>query len=186
MRDLAHLVQRLLDAVADRVQLAHHHGVISSEIARCPEMHPDRDEPLLDAVVQVAFEPPAFIVARADDAGARLPELVHRVAPPRVELRVLGGEERDGTRSLEQLGVVVELRIVEDRDGGRPVACHDGESAPSQHPEIEPPAPTCGSTSTMIVAGTAAAKNATAMISLGIRPSKRPVGNVRISSSVAR
>src|SRR5207244_6381056 len=41
------------------------------------ELHPERDEPLLSAVVQVSLEPTALLIAGADDPRPRSAQLVH-------------------------------------------------------------------------------------------------------------
>ena len=64
MGDLAQLVDRLLEALADPVDAGGMADVVAGELAGDPEFDPDRDEPLLDAVVEVAFELAALVVCR--------------------------------------------------------------------------------------------------------------------------
>ena len=78
-------------------------------------MDADRDEALLDTVVEVAFDLAPFGVAGDDDPRARLTEVTQRVVPCRVELGVLRRQQRDDARGTEQLGVVGKLRVVVDR-----------------------------------------------------------------------
>src|SRR4051794_18372613 len=52
-------------------------------------------------------------------------------------------------------------------------------------PEIEPPAFTCGSSSSITTDGTTARTTAATRISFEASPSRRPVGNVRISTYAA-
>ena len=74
-----------------------------------------RDQPLLGAVMEVALEPAARRVARLDQPGAR----GRRAPRPRLELRLQAfALERDvggGGDELEQLRLVGERRVVDQR-----------------------------------------------------------------------
>jgi hypothetical protein len=72
--------------------------------ARESESDADRDEALLYAVVEVAFDPAPFGVAGDDDPRPRLPKLMQHVVPSRVELGVLRRQQRDGARGAQELG----------------------------------------------------------------------------------
>ena len=88
-----------------------------------PQLQRERDEPLLRAVVQVALEPPALGVAGRDDALARGLQLGEpRLATPRCEVLVLERDRGRGADRLEQLRVVVERRVVDERRDLAPVA----------------------------------------------------------------
>ena len=82
-----------------------------------PQLHGERDEPLLRAVVQVALQPPPLGVAGGDDAAGATP------APrqPRLGLAsalVLSAIAAARDR-LDQLGVVVERGVVDQRGAAR-------------------------------------------------------------------
>ena len=75
----------------------------------------ERDEPLLRAVVQVALEPPALGVAGRDDPLARRLQLGEPRLGLRVQALVLERDRRRGADRLDQLGVVVERGVVDER-----------------------------------------------------------------------
>ena len=68
MRDVAQLVDRLVDALADPVQLAADHVVRT--LTRQTKLDVHRDESLLDAVVQVALELAALVVGGGHDPSS--------------------------------------------------------------------------------------------------------------------
>ena len=78
------------------------------------------DEPLLRAVVEVALEPPALGVARLDDAGARSAQMLELRARFGLEALVLDREPGRRGDLLDQLGVVEQVRAVEDTATGPP------------------------------------------------------------------
>ena len=86
------------------------------------QREPEREQPLLRAVVEVALEPPPLLVAGADDAGSRGAQLGELRAQLRLQPLVLerepGGRAGRGEQRapLEQRGVVDERR---DRGVGR-------------------------------------------------------------------
>ncbi len=73
MRELAQLVDRERDfgeRAVERETGALRRG--RAEFVLCvTQRQPDRDEPLLGSVVEVALEPPALLVAGRDDSGPR-------------------------------------------------------------------------------------------------------------------
>ena len=117
---LAELLDRRLEVGRQGGQ-----GVPHRRVARLrggpdsPELHRQRDESLLGAVVEVALDPPALVVGGADDAGTRGAQLRELALHLAGELAVVGleangrGHRRDETRVVEQ------ARVVDDR--GDPV-----------------------------------------------------------------
>ncbi len=110
--------------------------VVADAVLQQPQLQRDPDEPLLRAVVQVALQPPALGVAGRDDPLARRLQLDQ----PRLRLgvQVLVLERDRGRRGdrLDELRVVVERGVVDQRrdavavalDGrDRPVAAGRGE-----------------------------------------------------------
>ena len=78
-RELAQLGERVGRAPARRELFSGLRGLPSSARLGEPQHQRQRDEPLLRAVVEVALEPPALVVAGRDDPGARRRELLARV-----------------------------------------------------------------------------------------------------------
>src|SRR4051795_11557397 len=100
----------------------------------------ERDEPLLRPVVQVSLQPPAFLIARADDPGPRSAQL----ANPRVQFSrqpfVLEGDPGSGDDRVEQLALLCQRRAVGDRGdtltvlfdhGHEPVVIVSGQLEPA-------------------------------------------------------
>ena len=101
-RELAQLGERHRELLA-RVghELLRRRRVLVDLVLDQPQLHRQRDEPLLRAVVEVALEPPPLVVAGGDDPLEPRPRL-----------------ERDARRRrdrLDQLRVVVERGVVDER-----------------------------------------------------------------------
>ena len=74
---LAQLLERVRELGAGPAEeLSRGVGIARQPGLSEPQRKRERDEPLLRAVVQVAFEPPAFGVAGLDDARARAAQLL--------------------------------------------------------------------------------------------------------------
>ena len=84
------------------------------------EREPDPEQVLLGAVVEVALEPASLVVAGFDDAGAGGADLGELGAQLGLEARVLERERRGGADRLDELGVVEQRGVVDER--GEPVA----------------------------------------------------------------
>ena len=80
--------------------------------------------------MEVALELAALFVGGSHEACPRAFEVSDRLLPSGVELGVLGSEQRDGTRRVEQLGVVVELSVVHDGDSWASVVLDHRHLAP--------------------------------------------------------
>ena len=121
-RELAQLGQRLGELGARRRDQLRGVGVVADPVLQQAQLQRDRHQPLLRAVVQVALEPPALGVAGGDDPLARCLQLVEPHVGLGQEALVL---ERDGRRragGLEQLGILVERGVVDERGDLPPVA----------------------------------------------------------------
>ena len=94
-----------------------------------PQLERERDEPLLGAVVEVALEPPALGVARRDDPLARGLQLGEPRRRLGVQARVLERDRRRGGDRLDELGVVVERGVVDERGDLAPVALDGRDGA---------------------------------------------------------
>ena len=70
------------------------------------ELERQRDEPLLGAVVQVALEPLALLLAGLDDARARAPQLLEPGAQLGLQPGVLERDPGGRAHGVEQLGLV--------------------------------------------------------------------------------
>src|SRR5215211_6828729 len=128
VRDLPELVERGLEAVTDGFEPGANRRIFGT-VADQPEFDPDADETLLHAVVEVALELLSFAFGDPDESRARVLKLEERVVPARVELRVLRREQRGRAGRLDELGIIVELGVVEDRDVGTTLALHEGQAA---------------------------------------------------------
>jgi len=80
---------------------------------------------LLDAVVKVALDLTPLIIRGAHQSSTGALQLLQRLRPAGVQLRVLSRQEREGAGCFQELGVVVELRVVDDRDGRRAPVVHE-------------------------------------------------------------
>ena len=102
---LAQLLQRVRELLAGALEVL----VVGVPAGGQAQHQRERDEPLLSAVVEVALQPPALVVAGLDDAGARGGELLARL---RVRERLRGelGEVRDPLLGAlrERLGSIVD------------------------------------------------------------------------------
>ena len=68
---LAQLGQRVLELERGAAQQRQRRVGLAEALLEHPQLHGERDEPLLRAVVQVALQPPALGHARLEDAHAR-------------------------------------------------------------------------------------------------------------------
>ena len=77
-----------------------------------PSQHdPERHEPLLGAVVQIALEPPALLVAGPHDPGSRLLHLGELEPHLDSESRDLDRQARRAENAAEQIGTVEQARL---------------------------------------------------------------------------
>ena len=79
------------------------------------ERHGDGDKALLSGVVQIALDAPPLGVGRLDDARPGGSELVEAGAQVRLEPLVLEREPRSGTDCADELGLLPERRIMDER-----------------------------------------------------------------------
>ena len=91
------------------------------------EREPDPEQALLGAVVEVALEPPPLGVSGLDDAGAGGAHLGELGAELRLQARVLEREARGGADRLEELGLVQERRVVDERGDASAVMLEHGD-----------------------------------------------------------
>ncbi len=127
MSDLPHLREGVLDTPRDRAQPLPA-GLTQVAFLSFP-LKPDLcgDESLLDAVVKVALELAPLIIRGAHQSRARTLQLLQRLLPARFQLRILSRQEHGGAGCFQELRVVVELWVVNDRDRRRALVgyeCH--------------------------------------------------------------
>ena len=79
--------------------------------------------------MEVALEPPPLGVPGLDDAGTRSAHLGELGAELGLKARVLEREARGGADGLEELGLVLERRIVDERGDAPPVVLEHGDGA---------------------------------------------------------
>ena len=85
------------------------------------------DELLLGAVVEVALEPLALLVAGGDDPGPRRLDLGQLRLDLRLEPVVLDGRRRGRGHRIEQRRVLAQRGVVDDRPERLALALEDGE-----------------------------------------------------------
>ena len=116
VRERPQLLERLVHLVLELAQaLDAALGIAPDDLLGQLELDPQRDEPLLGAVVQVALDPAPLVLGAGRDAGARELQLAHRRLG-------LGGQplvlEHDGGHrgaGLEQLRARSRALVVDDR-----------------------------------------------------------------------
>ena len=114
-RELAQLLQRLGELVAGRPdELLRQRRVGADAALDHPQLKGDGDEPLLRAVVEVALQPPPLRVAGGDDALARGAQLREPVLGLGLQPRVVERDRGRGGDGLDELGIVVERRVVDE------------------------------------------------------------------------
>ena len=79
------------------------------------QREPEREQPLLRAVVEVALEPPPLLVPGADDAGARRAQLGELGAQLRLQALVLEREPGGRAGRGEQRAPLEQHRVVDER-----------------------------------------------------------------------
>ena len=88
--------------------------VVADPRAEEAQLHRDRDEPLLRAVVEVALEAAALGVARGDEALARGAQLREAGLGLGLQVLVLERDRGGGRHGLDELRVVVERGVVDE------------------------------------------------------------------------
>ena len=115
-RERAQLVERADDlGVGLGEELVDCGAAVGEPAAGELEREPDPEQALLGAVVEVALEPPPLGVAGLDDARARGAHLGELGAQLGLQARVLQREARRGADRLDELGVVEQRRVVDER-----------------------------------------------------------------------
>src|SRR5262249_26501040 len=94
-----------------------------SQLQRHDRVH----QPLLSAVVEVAAESAPLPIACLADSRPRVSQLAQRLLPRGVKVGILKRQERDGSGRLEQLWILRELLIVDDRCRWVPVLLDLGQ-----------------------------------------------------------
>ena len=100
--------------------------VVPDAVLEQPQLQRDPDQALLRAVVQVALEPPPLGVAGGDDPLARGLELGQLRLGLGEQPRVVDRDRGRRRDRLDQLGIVVERRVVDERAERAAVALDAG------------------------------------------------------------
>ena len=117
MRQRAHLFDDLVDFRAEAVDhLGGVAGVAVERLAGEPELDPQGDELLLGAVVEVALDLAAGAVGGAGEPFARGRHVVQRGGEGGVEALALEPGDHAGGDRVEEVGVVAEAAVADDRD----------------------------------------------------------------------
>jgi hypothetical protein len=90
----------------------------------------ERDQTLLGAVVEVALEPAPFGVTRLDDARTRGAELFEPGTKVRLQTLVLERDPGRGGDRADQLRLVAERTVVDERRHTDPVSLHERREPP--------------------------------------------------------
>ena len=114
-RELAQLGHRQRELVARRRHELLRRRVVVDAALQQAQLERDRDEPLLGAVVEVALEPAALGVARRHDPLARRPQLHDARAQLGLEALALDRDVRGRAHHLQQLRLVRQRRVVDER-----------------------------------------------------------------------
>ena len=113
--DLAQLCQRSRDLSPGPVDPRLDVRVAVDSPLEHAQLEGERDEPLLRAVVEVALEQLPLTLRRLDDARAGAAELLEPGPQLGVEPGVLERDPGRGLHTFEQLGLIVERRVVDQR-----------------------------------------------------------------------
>ena len=138
-----------------------------------PQVERQRDELLLGAVVEVALDPAARVVAGLDDAHARDPQLLDAGAQVGLQPLVVDRQRGAGGGGVDELGPGVELGVVDDRGDAAAVALDRGPRAAGAGLGHAAP---CGRPRRRTSAARAASRRPTACGRRGSRPASRAPG----------
>ena len=120
-RDVAQLLERERDLASRPTRAgACASGSPSSMLLEQAELERERDQPLLGAVVEVALEPLALLLSGLDHAPARAPQLLEPRLQLGLQARVLERDRGGRADRIEQLRLVVQRRVVDQRRHGAP------------------------------------------------------------------
>ena len=126
LAELAELVQRRSEGLPCFLDdPTHGLGVRGQLRLGEPERHRDGDEPLLRAVVQVALEPPPFRIGGVDHPRTRDSKLFEPRAQVGLQTFVLEREPGGGTDGVDEIGLILERRIVNEGGDGATFAFDD-------------------------------------------------------------
>ena len=89
-------------------------GIVGELVGVHPELERERDQPLLGAVVEVALEPLALLLAGLDHALARALELLQLRLELDLQAPVLERDPRRRADRLQQLRLIVERGVVDE------------------------------------------------------------------------
>ena len=122
-RDLAQLVERHRDLAARARRSGRSAaGSAAKRRSSSASSSDSGDQALLGAVVEVALEPRALALAGLDHAAARAAQLLEPGPELGVQAVVLEGDAGRRADGVEQLGLVVERRVVHERRDALAVA----------------------------------------------------------------
>ena len=111
--DRAQVFDRQSDLVDRRVQCRAENPGLPRQRALQPSQHdPERHQPLLRAVVQIALEPPALLVAGPHHPGSRLLHLGKLQPYLHAESRNLDRQARRAENAAEQIGMEEQRALV--------------------------------------------------------------------------
>ena len=127
--DRAQLLERDRDLLAGGFDLRLRLGIVGELVGVHPELERERDQPLLGAVVEVALEPLALLLAGLDHARARALELLQLRLELDLQAPVLERDPRRRADRLQQLRLLVERGVVDEGRQMSAVAVDQGDGA---------------------------------------------------------
>src|SRR5215218_9456396 len=104
-------------------------GGLSESPLRGSEIERERNEALLRSVVEIALDPPPLLVSRCDDSAAGLLDLRQLRVHLRVQPGVLQRHPGSGAGGLNELRLLAQARIVDERREWRTLVVQSGNCA---------------------------------------------------------
>ena len=130
-RDLAQLLERGRDLAPRLTEPRARIRVAVQLLFEQAQLERERDQPLLRAVVQVALEPLALLLTSVDDPRARALELFQASSQLGVQPGVLECDAGRRADRVEQLGLVTQRRVVQQRRHAHPVSVDQRRRSPA-------------------------------------------------------
>src|SRR5262245_9359678 len=127
--DVAELFERASDLSPRLIETSTRLGIAAQPLLEQAELERERDQPLLCAVVEIAFQALPLFLARRKHACPRASELFEPRLQLGVQACVLERNAGSSSDRVEKLALVVECRIVEQRGDVRPVAVDQRRSS---------------------------------------------------------
>ena len=134
-REPADLVQRPIDLAAELGLERRRTGRVGGpELVHELELHPQRDQPLLGAIMEVALDPLPLDIGGGQDPCLGAAQLAHGGAELRVEPLLIEHQQRRRPGGVDELGALAERGIVHDRGDRLAIPVHARDRARGAEP----------------------------------------------------